>query len=229
MNDGPGWRFADPETVAALTNGERIGSNQWVGHCPCCNDEKMRLSIRWGRKQGVVVKCHAPAACDQKRLLAWFGRQGLRLDPVLPEMKPKPSRRLHRGLMVEDSISFAVLTLSERRMFDMLKGGESPTYNAFVRAGVRRQAIPQGLRAMEALGLIEVERRPFDARRGRYDSNVYRLSERWTDFQPRLTPPKMRATARRQALDRAKEVARAARRKPRGGAKAESEAPHMTH
>ena len=150
-------------------------SNQWAGHCPFCNDdEKMTLSIRWGRKQGVVVKCHGDAAHDQKRLLTWFGRHGLRLDPVLPEMKLKPSRRSHHGLVVENSISFAVLTLSERRMFDMLKGGENPTYNGFVRAGVRRFIpCPQGLRAMEALGLIDVERRPFDARWGRYDSNVH--------------------------------------------------------
>jgi hypothetical protein len=207
-------RFISPDEAAKLTGGRQTGGNQWVGRCPCCDDQGMSLSIRWGRKSGTVVKCHNRDGCEQRRLVAWFRHQGFRLDPVLPSVKPKHSRRRHRGLMVEDSFAFRALTLSERRMYDLIKGSQSPTYNAFVAAGVRREAIPQGLRAMEALGLIGVERKPFNARTHRYDMNAYRLAERWVDFQPRQTPPKMRARAGSEALARAKAVAQAARRKP---------------
>jgi hypothetical protein len=207
-------RFIRPDEAAKLTGGRQTGGNQWVGCCPCCDDQWMSLSIRWGRKSGTVVKCHNRDGCEQRRLVAWFRHQGFRLDPVLPSMKPKPPRRRHRGLTVEDSVAFRALTLSERRMYDSIKGGETRTYNQLEQAGVRRKSISPGIRAMEALGLIEVERKPFNARIQRYDINVYKLAQRWLDFQPRLVTPKMRARARSEALMRAKAVAQAARRKP---------------
>jgi hypothetical protein len=129
-------------------------------------------------------------------------------------MRPKPSRRRHRGLTVEDSVAFMALSLSERRMYNLIKGGETRTYNQLEQEGVRRKSISPGIRAMEALGLIEVERKPFNTRTQRYDINVYRLAQGWLDFQPRLTPPKMRARARAEAVARAKAIAEAARRKP---------------
>jgi hypothetical protein len=210
--------FISPDEAAKLTGGRQTNGNQWYGRCPCCDDQGTNLSIRWGRKSGTVVKCHNRDGdrdgCEQKRVVAWFRNQGFRLDPVLPGMKPKPSRRRHRGLMVENSIAFMALTLSERRMYDLIKNGENPTYNQAEDAGVRRKSISPGIRAMEALGLIEVERKPFNARTHRYDINVYKLAERWVDFQPRVTAPNRRARARAEALRRAKEVADAARRKP---------------
>jgi hypothetical protein len=86
-------------------------------------------------------------------------------------------RRRHRGLTVEDSVAFRALGLSERRMYDLIKGGETRTYNQLELEGVRRKSISPGIRAMEALGLIEAERKPFDARTQRYDINVYRLAQ----------------------------------------------------
>jgi hypothetical protein len=50
-------------------------------------------------------------------------------------------------------------------MYDLIKGGESRTYNQLEQAGVRRKAISPGIRAMESLGVIEVERNPFNARK----------------------------------------------------------------
>ena len=62
-------------------------------------------------------------------------------------------------------------------MYDLIKGGETRTYNQLELEGVRRKSISPGIRAMEALGLIEAERKPFDARTQRYDINVYRLAQ----------------------------------------------------
>jgi hypothetical protein len=205
MTIGPRYRFASPDEIAKLTRGKRMTGNQWMGHCPCHDDQTPSLSIRWGRKSGTVVKCHA--GCEQKELLAWLRKQGLRLDRIeSDEAKPKPPHR--RAVTVETSVAFRTLTLSERRMYDLIKGGTNPSYNQMEAAGVRREAIPQGRRAMEALGLILADLAPYNAQKQRYGRNAYRVIDRWRDFEPM----KPTAKARQEALARAKAVAKAARR-----------------
>ena len=93
-------------------------------------------------------------------------------------------------------------------MFDLINAGENPTYNGFVDAGVWRGAIPGGLRALEALGLIGVKRNSFRLERRRYDQNQYWTSDRWPQWEP-SGPPK---EAKKTAVNRAKAVAAAARR-----------------
>src|ERR1700722_2890510 len=203
--------FADPRTAANLTNGHQVqGKRQWVGHCPCHDDREPSLSVRWGRNGGTVVKCHA--GCSQEALLAKFREFGFRLKPEPP---PK-AKRSKRPASVSASIALAACNLCERRMFSRLEAesAKAPdglmrvTYNQFEEASVRRQSIPSGLRAMEALGLITVERSPFNVRKRRYQTNVYRLVDGWLAFEPAKTSPK----AKKAALYDAREAASTARK-----------------
>jgi hypothetical protein len=147
----PKLQFADPPTSSRLTNGTQFGSNQWMGHCPCHDDRVPSLSIRWGRKRGcTVVQCKA--GCPQKDVIAWFRKQGYWLNRDLGERKPK--RRRINGARLDRSLALAVLTKSERLMFDVILAGDSPTYDDFEAMGIRHAAISPGLRVLEALGLI---------------------------------------------------------------------------
>jgi hypothetical protein len=205
MTQGPRLRFASPEEIAHLTRGKRLSANQWVGHCPCHDDQNPSLSIRRGRKMGTVIKCHG--GCGQKELLAWFRRQGLRLDHIESAAEPQPKPPPRRAVSLTDSVAFAALTLNEQRILKLLMGGDSPTYDQFEQAGVRRRSISRGICAMKALGLIEVCRAPYNVRTQRYERNTYRLADRWRALQP------IRATAkdRKRAIAKAKDVASRAR------------------
>ena len=193
--------LADPPMVAKLTNGRQLGKNQWMAHCPCHADRKPSLSIRWGRNGQTLVKCQA--GCKQQEVLAWFRRGGFRLD----QEPPPKAKRPKRPASLSTSVALKALTLNERRMYEMIKAGENPTYDQFCEAGVRRQSIPGGNRTMEALGLIAVKRSPYNVRTERYGRNVYRLGDGWQAFEPGKASPQ----AKKAALAKAREIARKAR------------------
>jgi hypothetical protein len=206
--------FADPPTLAKALDGGPHGRRQWMGHCPCHPDREASLSIRWGRNGGTVAKCHA--GCKQEDLLAAVHRLGFGLDREPPRKAKYP----RRPAPVSTSIAFIACNLSERRMFDLLQsemtknpdGAVRVTYNQFCGAGVRRSSISPGLRAMETLGLITVQRAPFNTRERRYDTNLYKLVERWRAFEPKNGSPK----ARKATLAYAREVAANARKSEKG-------------
>jgi hypothetical protein len=197
--------FVDPPTLAKTLDGRSSGRRQWMGHCPCHPDREASLSIRWGRNGDTVAKCHA--GCEQKDMLAAVRRLGFRLDHEPPPTAKRPGR----PASVSTSIALTACTLSERRMFDLLQsertknpdGALLVTYNQFCESGVRRSSISPGLRAMDTLGLITVQRAPFNARKRRYDANLYRLVEGWRAFEPKNKSP----GARKSALAKAREVA----------------------
>jgi hypothetical protein len=147
--------FADPPTLCEMLGGKRLSGNQWMALCPCHCDTNPSLSIRRGRNGEILVKCFA--ACTQKQLLDHFRNKGFTPRPLPP---PRPNKPKRPGDATA-SVAFRACTLSERKMFDLINAGENPTYNGFVDAGVWRGAIPGGLRALEALGLIGVKRASF--------------------------------------------------------------------
>jgi hypothetical protein len=168
------------------------------------------LSIRWGRNGGTVIKCHAGG--KQEDLLEKVRQLGFRLDREPP---PKMNRR-RPSVSVSTSVAIAACNLSERRMFDVLQseraknpdGALFVTYNQFCELGVRRASIPGGLRAMEAIGLITVQRAPFSGRTERYEMNQYWLAEGWQQFEPKPASPQ----ARKAMLAKAREAVRSARK-----------------
>jgi hypothetical protein len=202
--------FVDPPTLAAALHGRLGGPKQWVGLCPCHPDHNTSLSIRWERNGGTVIKCHA--ACKQEDVLEKVRQLGFRLDR---EPQPKMNRT-RPSVSVSTAVAIAACNLSERRMFDVLRserainpdGALFVTYNQFCERGVRRSSIPGGLRAMEALGLITVQRAPFSGRRQRYEMNQYWLAEGWQLFEPKAASPQ----ARKAMLAKAREVAGGARK-----------------
>ncbi len=205
--------FGDPPSLAARCGGRQCGKNQWTAHCPCHDDREASMSIRWGRNDETIVKCHA--GCSQKALLAKFRKLGFRLKREPPPKAKRPKR----VASVSTSIASMALTLNERRMFDLLQaerakapdGALRMTYNQFCEASVRRQSIPSGLRAMEALGLIVAKRSPFNIRESRYEMNAYRLVDGWQTFDPE----KSSQEAKKAALDKARKVASNARKTKR--------------
>ena len=201
------FAFAAPPMAAKLTNGRQLGKNQWIGHCPCHADREPSLSIRWGRNSQTLVKCQA--GCEQPEVLAWFRHRGFRLDQEPP---PKGKRPKH-PISVSKSVALRALTLSERRMYELIRAGENPTYDQLCEAGARRQSIPGGNRAMEALGLLAVKRSPYSVRTERYGRNVYRLTDGWQAFEPGKASPQ----AKKVGLAKAREVARKARNPERDG------------
>jgi hypothetical protein len=180
----PKLQFADPATAAELTGGKRRSPNQWMGHCPLHDDRTPSLSIRWNRKRdGTMIHCFA--CCPvmgkkpfEKAIFAWFRQRGWWLSSHLPEA-PKPKRsRADGSASVRRSVAFGVCTSSEHAMYEMIAAGEDPTYDDFEAAGIRHAAISPGIRVMEALGLIEADRKPFNVRRGQYEANSYRTTGR---------------------------------------------------
>jgi hypothetical protein len=149
-------------------------------------------------------------------VLAELRRRGISLKPE-PPPRPKP---LRRPVTLMRSVAVSALSLSESRMLAILqaqleKAPDEPvihaTYNAFETGGVRRKSIPPGLRALEALGIIAVKRAPFNARKHRYDANLYRLVDGWHAFEPEAASLK----AKQAALAAAKDAARKARKTER--------------
>lgn len=203
----PSLIFVDPPTLASkLEKGHTASNNQWMALCPCHGDTKPSLSIRWGRNGETLAHCFA--GYTQKELLDHFRSLGFTLKPLPPPRPKKPKRPIE----VAASMALRVCTPSERMMFWLIREGQSPTYNGFEAAGVRRTAVPGGLRALEALSLILVARAAYRADRQRYDRNQYRTSDQWPQWEP-LTRSN---AAKKEALDRAKAVAAAAR-KTKGG------------
>jgi hypothetical protein len=186
-------QFASAKFIMRLTR----------GHCPCHDDEHPSFSAKDGREPGTtIVACGA--GCSQGELLAHFRKLGYRLGP----MKMAPPRRTKRPITVRTSVAFKALTLSERRMYELIAEGENPTYNDFVAEGVHRQAVPRGIRALQALGLVVVRRAP--RRKGclQYEQNEYwPLHDQWL----RSEPSGSSKAAKAAALDTARTAARAAR------------------
>ena len=92
-------------------------------------------------------------------------------------------------------------------MLGLISAGGNTTYNGFQTAGVRRESIPGGLRALEALGLIGAKRATFKVERQRYDRNQYWVIGQWRNFEP----ASLSEEARQAARARAKAIAIAAR------------------
>jgi hypothetical protein len=192
-------QLATVETVLRLTNGK----NGW-GHCPCHPDKNPSLEVKRGREPGrTLITCWA--GCERDELLTHFRKNGWRLGPM--KMAP-PRRKTKQAVTVTESVAYGVLTQSERSMYAMISRGENPTYNDFVAEGVHRQAIPGGLRAMQALGLIGVRRSPRKKGCLQYEQNEYWTSGQYPRWEPSGTP----AAARKTAKDRAKARAKAARK-----------------
>jgi hypothetical protein len=173
------------------------------GHCPCHDDRTPSFSAKPGREPGTtVVACGA--GCSQDDLLAYFRKRGWRLGPMATPKGPKGPVKAK----VITSVAYGALTRSEVRMYGLIAEGHNPTYNDFVAAGVARKAIPGGIRALQALGLIGVNRRPRRKGCQQYEQNEYWAAERWVIHEPE-TPSK---GALRAAIAIAKERAKAARR-----------------
>src|SRR5271165_2353918 len=196
------YRFASPETLAEALKGHKGGKNQWWARCPCHNDINPSLSIRWGRNGETMAHCFA--GCTKDELFAHFRTLGFTLRPLPP---PKPKKPKH-PVTVATSVALSVCTLSERKMLSLISAGGDATYNGFEMAGVRRTAIPGGIRSLEAVGLIGVKRSTFDPKRGRYDRNCYWTSQQWRN----LEPARLSKEANQAARAVAKAIAAAARK-----------------
>jgi hypothetical protein len=181
------FRFASPEIVHELTKSSFVGTpgfgtwngKQGTGFCPCHHDKNPSLRFSWKRNGGTVVKCQA--GCSWEILSEWFRKQSYWLDLRLPGEEPVGKKNGKGPVTVENSVRLAAVSLSERRMFSMMGPGLSPSYDDFVKMGIRREAIPKGVRVLAALGLIDGT-----CTQGRlvYERNTYVLSEDWRKFEP---------------------------------------------
>ncbi len=61
------------EAVIKAVDGKRHG-NHWMGRCPCHEDDTRSLSISRGKKQSVIVTCHA--GCDTQDINAELTKRG---------------------------------------------------------------------------------------------------------------------------------------------------------
>jgi hypothetical protein len=198
----PSLTFADPPTLASrLEKGHKAGPGQWMARCPCHADNNPSLSIRWGRNGATLVKCHA--GCAQRGLLAELRRLGFTLKP-----EPPGPRTSKRPVTVADSAALRACNVTERRMLSLILAGESPSYDRFEAEGARRTAIPGGLRALEAVGLIEAKRKPRQKGCLRYDRNQYGASDQWRRWEPGSRS----TAARKEAAAQTRAVAAAARK-----------------
>jgi hypothetical protein len=197
----PDLQFASPETVMRLVGAPK-GVRTW--HCPLPNhaDKDPSFSAAPGREPGTtVVAC----SCGQrKELLDHFRKLGYRLGPMPPLRTPQP--KVNRPVNVRTSVAFRTLTRSEQAMFHLIESGETPSYGDFVKAGVHKQAIGPGIRAMQALGLIGVKRSPRQKGCKRYGSNVYWVEGKWLWWE------RTKAIVGKLIIKRARAVARAARK-----------------
>jgi hypothetical protein len=78
--------------------------------------------------------------------------------------------------MSSDTFALAACTVTEVRMFTLIRAGENPTYKDFVERGIRSEAIAPGIRVLVGLGLITVERSG--------NRNVYAPSDGWREIAP---------------------------------------------
>jgi hypothetical protein len=180
----PQWRdlplqFASAKTVLSLIGAPPGWTSDW--HCPCHDDRNPSFSAKPGREPGTtVVACGA--GCTRAELLTYFRQRGYRLGPM--RMAPPKKTKPKPGLTVATSVAFRVLKPSEQLMYNLIAAGHDPTYNDFVDAGVHRQAIPGGLRAMQALGLIGVRRSTRRKGCQRYEPNHYWTEIEWPWLEP---------------------------------------------
>ena len=196
----PDLQFASPETVMRLIGAPK-GVRTW--HCPCHPDKDPSFSASNGREPGTtVVACGA--GCSQTELLDHFRKLGYRLGPMPPSRRSPP--KVNRSVNVRTSVAFRTLTRSEQAMFHLIESGEIPSYGDFVKAGVHKQAIGPGIRAMQALGLIGVKRSPRQRGCKRYGSNVYWVEGKWLWWE------RTKAIVGKLIVERARSVARAARK-----------------
>jgi hypothetical protein len=196
--------FATPDIIHSWTAkpfvAEGVGRGRWdgeqgTGFCPLHHDRKPSLRFSWMDKRlGTTICCQA--GCSFESLAAWVRKKGGWLEPI---QTPKRKNGAKTPTQVETSAALAALTKNERRMFDVIKYMENPSYNDFEECGgVHRNTIPDGILVLSGLGLITA----FQTR-GRlgYGRNAYGLAEQWRDLEPTS------ARDRKAAVQRAKDAA----------------------
>jgi hypothetical protein len=198
-------QFATWQTIMRIVGAPK-GVKTW--HCPLPNhrDADPSFSVGPGREPGTtVVAC----SCGQrKELLDYFRQRGFRLGP----MRMAPPKRQPRPVIDTTSIAWRALTPSERRIYELVKASDdSLAYTDFVEAGISSSAISVGLRALQALGFLAVRRSPRLKGCQRYQRNRYQIERGCLRYEPE----RLSREAKGIALERARAVARAARR---GGA-----------
>jgi hypothetical protein len=193
-------RFASDKLLMKLTG----------GHCPCHPDKKPSFSAKKGREPGTtIVACGA--RCSQDELLAHFRKLGYRLGPMKMGDRQRRSPKCSSAMTATRSVAFVVLTPSEQRMYHLIAAGQSPTYDEFEAAGVRRKSISGGLRVLQELDLMGVKRSPRRKGCKQYEPNEYWVEEEnWLRWEPPGSGSSKEAMKR--ALKRARAVARAARK-----------------
>ena len=194
-------RFATWQMIMRLVGAPK-GVRTW--HCPLPNhrDANPSFSTGPGREPGTtVVAC----SCGQrKELLAYFLKLGYRLGPMKMAAKRQP-----RPVIATTSIAWRALTPSERRMYELIHASDDGlAYTDFVSAGISSSAISVGLRALQALGFLGVKRSPRRKGSPRYERNRYWIERRWLNHEPE----RLSKETKRIALERARAVARAARK-----------------
>ncbi len=200
-------RFATAKTVLYLVGAPPGWSSDW--HCPCHHpDTHPSFSAKPGREPGTtIVAC---GVCSRTKeghaaLLAYFLKRGYRLGP----MKMAPPKRPERPVIVTTSIAWRALTPTERRIYELIAATDGTLpYTDFVSVGISSSAISAGLRALQALGFLGVKRSPRRKGSRRYERNRYWIERGWLDHEPE----RLSKDARKDALERARMVARAARK-----------------
>jgi hypothetical protein len=201
------WRFASPNIVYALTAkpfvAEGVGRGNWngvqgTGFCPCHHDRSSSLRFAWKDDgSGTMVWCHA--GCPKEVLFEWFNKKGYWLD------RPQPSAKRTRGaqkpITVEVSVAYLALTANEQRMYQVIKTWRDPSYDDFVKAGIRRTTIPDGILVLACLGLITGTR---TLGKLGYERNHYELTDDWKAREP--ASGKDRKAAIQRAKDEAFEI-----------------------
>jgi hypothetical protein len=194
-------QFATWQMIMRLVGAPK-GVKTW--HCPLPNhrDANPSFSAGPGREPGTtVVAC----SCGQrKELLAYFFKLGYRLGP----MKMVAPKRPKRPVEVATSVAFRAVTRAEQTMYALIAAGGDPSYDEFEAAGVHRQAIPGGLRVLQALGLCGVIRNPREKGCRRYGRNECWTVHQWRRWEPSGGGQR----AMLAAENRAGAVARAARK-----------------
>jgi putative DNA primase/helicase len=111
------------ESIAHALGGRKVGSG-WIARCPAHDDRTPSLSIREGRENKILVRCHA--GCDQKHLIATLRERGLWFDngsrslsrrarrtPVEQTAKRHDARRTDTALAIWETAKPARGTLVE--------------------------------------------------------------------------------------------------------------------
>ena len=199
----PDLQFASVETVLCLVGAPKGWRGDW--HCPCHPDAKPSFSAKPGREPGTtIVACGA--GCSQEELLAHFRKLGYRLGPM-PSRTPTP--KVSRPVIATTSIAWRALTPSERRIYELIHATDGTlAYTDVVEAGISSSTISVGLRALQALGFLNVQRSPRRKGCRQYQRNLYQIVRGWLRYQP----DRVSKAAKAEALKAVRLVARSARK-----------------